>query len=1099
MTIAAWVRPVELSGFREILRQECDERVLFSFQNDGTVLSLGLNVNGYVECDASIDPAQVLDGMWHHCAATFDGQALRVYFDGKQIGILLRPGEIALSNSAPMFIGSSGGQSEYFLGGLDELRLEAKALEAAQIARLYEAGRSVLEKQFGELSILGDQRYHRGSSFAESLANTHRQLAEHGELDDREIVGLLMRRLQADFPAECASYAACTGSSLMAYMTSSSAAHRDYARHLIELLIEYKPLTPAQWDAQAPEAHAHWESVREIELRFAELKALGDAAEYSPEWVELAMAAGRRVKWRPTVSEAVAPFVPPNTPRTSDLSAQAARELLCRDWLYQVDDDPSIVKIQREIVWARELAARLLATGSQDLDLTKHLTELDALESQAGAAKDVDEKGGDAELYFRVREVKRAIAFANPVIDFRKLLFVDMPLPQGSEWNHETRHRLGYMAVPGARLLVLDGLSPAGRLMQLMPQPPLHGSFWRPDLSYDGTRVLFCFKPHNEKSFHLYEIGVDGTGLVQLTHGPYDDLDPIYLPDNEHLMFSTTRGRTYVRCMPPTNAFVLARSDRDGKNIYLISRNNEPDYLPSVLNDGRVVYTRWEYTDKPLWRAQSLWTVHPDGTHVANLWGNQSVWPDLLKDARSIPGSQRVMFTGSAHHNWFSGAVGIIDPEQGFNFPDGLTKVTAELPWPECGNGPADPIESPRYHASGQYAAYYSPYPLSERDFLVSANRNGKFVLYWMDVDGNRELIYEAAHHILHAMPIRARRRPAVISDRVAWPKRGDESSPERGVIYTSNVYEGLPSEVMGKAKFLQILAIDPKTYTNWNHRPYISTGPVVSIVQSDGVKRVIGTVPIEVDGSTSFYAPAGKALHFQLLDEEYRALMTMRSFTGVMPGEHRGCVGCHASHSRAPEHYASTPIAFLHPPHTITPPPWGEDTVSYLRYVQPILDQYCGECHQGDGGAKAILDLTLRPGYLMFNEPYVTLTGKPTWGQPYKQPDPVPPGWGIADMLMVEAYDQRDPAAYQTPPPMTHLSYRSRLIELASSGKHHNVRVDPTSLRKLMAWVDTMCPYFGDEEIRQLPDPEFQGIDWLSIRPLIKSAPRVIRPGPID
>src|ERR1019366_17197 len=118
---------------------------------------------------------------------------------------------------------------------------------------------------------------------------------------------------------------------------------------------------------------------------------------------------------------------------------------------------------------------------------------------------------------------------------------------------------------------------------------------------------------------------------------------------------------------------------------------------------------------------------NPDGTQVVHFWGNQSVWPDLMKDARSIPGSRRGMFTGSAHHNWFSGSIGIIDPERGCNFPYGLTKVTAEVPWPESGNGPVDPVESADYHASGAYVAYDSPYPLGERDFLASADRGGKF------------------------------------------------------------------------------------------------------------------------------------------------------------------------------------------------------------------------------------------------------------------------------------------------------------------------------------------------------------------------------------
>jgi hypothetical protein len=687
--------------------------------------------------------------------------------------------------------------------------------------------------------------------------------------------------------------------------------------------------------------------------------------------------------------------------------------------------------------------------------------------------------------------------FKNPTIDFDKMLFVDMPFPQGSEWQHETRHRLGYMAVPGARLLVLEGLSPEGKLRQLMPQPPLHGSFWRPDLSFDAKKIVFSYKPHNEKAFHLYEINADGTGLVQLTAGIYDDLDPLYLPDG-HILFSTTRGHTYVRCMPPTNAFSLARCDADGKNVYLVSYNNEPDYLPSVMDDGRVIYTRWEYTDKPLWRAQKLWTMNPDGTQVAMFWGNQSVWPDLVKDARAIPGSRRVMMTGSAHHDWFAGSVGIVDRDLGMNFPNGLTKVTADTPWPECGNGPVDPVESPDYHASGFYAGYYSPYPLSEQDFIVSANRNGKFVLYLMDVEGNRELIYEATQNIFHAIPLRARALPPLIADRVAWPSRQDRDHPKQGVIYSNNVYAGAPPELAGKAKYLRVMHIDEKTYTYWYKRPYLSTGPVVSAVQSEGVKRILGTVPIEADGSVSFYAPPGKALHFQLLDENYRALQTMRSFVGVMPGEYRGCLGCHESHSRSPA-IESKGGALAHRPNTIELPPWGEDTVSYPRYVRPVFDKYCAKCHEGDGEARKVVDLTERPGDLGFSEVYWLLTGRPAWGEPYSKQANPPPGFGIANMLMVEGYDRIDPAAYRTPKPMSQLSYNSRLLELAASGKHYDVKADPVSLQRLAAWIDAMCPYMGDEEVRQIDDPVFQGVDWLSIRPLIKTAPRIVRPGPVD
>jgi hypothetical protein len=159
------------------------------------------------------------------------------------------------------------------------------------------------------------------------------------------------------------------------------------------------------------------------------------------------------------------------------------------------------------------------------------------------------------------------------------------------------------------------------------------------------------------------------------------------------------------------------------------------------------------------------------------------------------------------------------------------------------------------------------------------------------------------------------------------------------------------------------------------------------------------------------------------------------------------------------------------------------------------VLDRYCGKCHQGEGEARKTLDLTLRPGFLMFSEPYVTLVGRPTWGAKYVAPAKPPPGFGIAGMLMVEGYGQVDPEGYRTPPPMTALSYRSKLIEIASSGKHHEVKVDDVSRQRLIAWVDAMCPYYGDEEIRTEPDPVFQGVDWLAVRPRIATAPRIQRP----
>lgn len=777
---------------------------------------------------------------------------------------------------------------------------------------------------------------------------------------------------------------------------------------------------------------------------------------------------------------------------------------LISDWLFQAEEHPLGERIRQEIGWTRELAARL-ARNPRTPDLRGELADLEALVGKAAAAGRPAFGGTAArELFLAVRRVKRSILFKNPAVDFTQLLFIDQPLPQGSESSHEAVHRMGMMAVPGGRLQVLNGLDPAGPVRQLVPEKS--GSFWRPDLSFDARKILFCFKPHDGKSFHLYEVNLDGTDLRQLTDSDYDDIDPIYLPDG-HLMFTTTRGNTYVRCGPYIYSYVLARCEADGRNIYLISMNSEPDFVPALLNDGRIVYSRWEYSDKDQNRVQSLWTTFQDGRQTTVLWGNQSVWPDHLAEPRPLPGSDRVMFTSVGHHDWFHGTIGIVDPSQGLNFPLGLTRVTFDHPWAEVGNSPADRPESQKYHASGRYTGYMAPFPLSEEDFLVSARGEAdKFRIYLMDVHGNRELIYEGAHNAWYAMPVRPRPVPPRQPDLVIWPGTGKERKPaEPGVLYSSDVCQGVPDLPRGMVKYLRVFQQDAKTYSTW-HKVFAYSGPAVSAVQSEAVKRIVSTVPVESDGSVYFEAPAGRALFFQLLDEHYRALHTMRSFTGVLPGERRVCVGCHSTHNTTPSNVPG--LASRRPPTALNPPPWGSESIGYERFVQPVLDRHCGKCHQGDGEARKQLDLTLRPAassaFSLFKEPYLTLIGPAAWPEPVSKTNQ--PGYGIAGAIPV--YGLRPDDVYPNDPatdgpstihrelrPLRYLSARSPLIEYAMSGKHHDVKVDPAGLLKLIAWVDANCPYLGEEEIRAMADPEFSGIEKLPVRPRLKTAPVIERP----
>ncbi|NQV32751.1 MAG: hypothetical protein HQ515_08660, partial [Phycisphaeraceae bacterium] len=535
--------------------------------------------------------------------------------------------------------------------------------------------------------------------------------------------------------------------------------------------------------------------------------------------------------------------------------------------------------------------------------------------------------------------------------------------------------------------------------------------------------------------------------------------------------------------------------------------------------NGRVIYTRWEYTDKEQKRAQSLWTMNPDGTGVNAFWGNQSVWPDILAEPRPIPGTGKIMFTGVGHHMWFKGSIGIVDPSKGMNYPEGLSKVTPDIAWPEVGNGPREKAEISSYRP-GPYGAYKTPYPIGQEDFLVSIMHpdTKKFSLYLMDMVGNRELIYTGKHNVWHAIPLKPRLRPAIIPDQVQWPRIGPNQVPlKQGVLYSANVFEGAPLLPKHRVKYLRVLQIDAKTYTPWR-KTYQHSGPSISVTQADGVKRILGTTPVEADGSVCFEVPPGVSLHFQLLDREYRCVQTMRSFTGVMPGEVRGCVGCHEGRRSTPANDDGG-LAMRRGPLALTPPPWGAAvSIGYERFVQPVLDRYCGACHQGQGKARAKLDLTLRDTDLQdpvfpdlpsqFKEPYVTLVGGGNdWYHPVDKKLINPYGLpvSISGCLIVEGYRERTPEALATLEPMTHMSSASLLIRRAMDEKHIEARMDNESLRRLIGWVDAAGPYLGDEEVRHMPDPvhraEFKypynasySLPMPVVKPRLKTAPRINR-----
>ncbi len=262
--------------------------------------------------------------------------------------------------------------------------------------------------------------------------------------------------------------------------------------------------------------------------------------------------------------------------------------------------------------------------------------------------------------------------------------------------------------------------------------------------------------------------------------------------------------------------------------------------------------------------------------------------------------------------------------------------------------------------------------------------------------------------------------------------------------------------------------------------------------------------IPKNAKAQWAQYRAAGKAVYFQLLDDQYRCVQTMRSFTGVMPGEVRGCVGCHEQQDTIPSNTVRS-IAQKKGPAMITPAPWGEESIGYKRFVQPILDKNCAKCHQGDKNAKALkaVDMTFRDGKSVgfrgraghrkadaspFAEPYLTfVSGGTHWG---RGKDKIT----LAGGFVVEGYSTIDPESLKTLKPMSIFSYKSKLLQNATSGKHHKMKIDAASQRRLTAWIDSNCPYLGEEEIRAMDDPDFKFMDTLKLRPRVKTAPEINR-----
>jgi len=573
-------------------------------------------------------------------------------------------------------------------------------------------------------------------------------------------------------------------------------------------------------------------------------------------------------------------------------------------------------------------------------------------------------------LWRRAHRLRRRIALGNPLAKIGPLLFVKR-VP--ASFSHQLTQYYGRYARPGGGVFVLDAPGESMACRQLAAGALGEGSYQHPEVSHDGRRVLFAFcelgsKAPARRYYHLYEMTADGEAVRQLTDGPFDDFSPRYLPTGRIVFVSTRRGGFHRCGSPGCPVYTLTTADADGSGIRLLSYHETQEWDPVVLHDGRILYTRWDYVDRHAVFGEHLWTTRPDGTAPAAFYGNLTRNPVGTWEARPVPGSHKVIATAGAHHAMTAGSIVLIDPDKGYDGLAPLERLTPDVPFPESEfrvgrwfnpsgvrGRPPDPPANRRWPGH----CYRTPYPLSEKYFLAaysfdalvgepSPNPAAMFGLYLVDCFGNKELLYRDPNvSSLWPVPLAPRRRPPVL------PAQCDPPGERTGTFVLQNVYASYPPLPAGSVTRLRITQVLPKT-TEGRDRP------AVGLAGGSPGKQVLGTVPVEADGSAHFAAPAGVPLLFQALDEHGRAVQVMRSATYLQPGETVSCVGCHEPRTETPRPAARV-RALGRPASRVRPGPDGTKPFSYPRLVQPVLDRHCIRCHRGPKAPRGIV-LTGRP-----------------------------------------------------------------------------------------------------------------------------------------
>lgn len=747
------------------------------------------------------------------------------------------------------------------------------------------------------------------------------------------------------------------------------------------------------------------------------------------------------------------------------------RRLLRADWLRQEQRAGRVAHAPAAIEAALDRCRQLL----RDQRESGHAPagdaatrELDRLDGRFRALPPGDEAAA-LELYFAVRAFTRECALSNPLLAGRPILFM------------ERRRAVGYMLyeylgwyyafgndptsgyknprfptpLPGGGVFVLEQPGRSLQTRDLTGGQLPSGHYVTLALSADAATVYFAFADPSGadpftlpgygvapaaagrkfNTFHLFAMAADGSRLRQLTDGPHDDFDPCPLPDGGVAFMSTRRG-SKLRCGggSPEVVCTLHRLDREGAPPRTLSFHETHEWHPSLLHDGRLLYTRWDYVDRNAAKFHSLWTCNLDGSNPAVLFGNYTVRPWACYQARAVPDSSKVVFVAGGHHANVGGALVLLDPSRraydtisGEDRPEAIEVLTPELHFAEADGWPR--------------SFYYSPWPLSERHYLVAFShdplpggytthhQDSETGLYYFDRFGNLELLYRREGiSAVYPIPLTPRPQPPVRLGPV-------ESEPgEQGAFLLADVNRSvLPLPQDRPVRSLRVFQLLPKS------RSDRADDPRIGHPEQSNARMLLGTVPVEPDGSAHFLAPARKPLYFQAVDAAGRAVQGMRSVVYLQPGERRSCVGCHEPPSAAPP--PRPVLAARRPPSHLEPGPEGTKPFGFPRLIQPLLDAHCVRCHDGTSGPdKSSLVLTGEEEG-PFSRAYVNL-------RPYLK-------WPSYDAVTRPGELGADAS------PLAAL--------LAGEAHGRFVRLPQSVLRVFYLWLDAQVPFYGTDEAAHL------------------------------